>query len=113
MFKNIARNHFEIYHQNLVDNMGILVLDVHSGQVKAYYGNTHGLAGGLRGAEVDMVPAPRSSGSTLKPLLYAAMLQKGLILPGTLIKDTPYNYNNFSPHNFSRSFDGAVAASAL
>ncbi len=110
---NIARNHFEIYHQNLVDNMGILVLDVHSGQVKAYYGNTHGLAGGLRGAEVDMVPAPRSSGSTLKPLLYAAMLQKGLILPGTLIKDTPYNYNNFSPHNFSRSFDGAVPANEV
>ncbi|MBO7604086.1 MAG: penicillin-binding protein 1C [Bacteroidales bacterium] len=107
---NIARNHFEIYHQNLVDNMGILVLDVHSGDVLAYYGNTHGLSQGLRGADVDMIPAPRSSGSTLKPLLYAAMLQKGLILPGTLIKDTPYNYNNFSPHNFSRSFDGAVPA---
>lgn len=106
----IAANHFEIYHGNMVDNMGILVLDVHTGEPRAYYGNTHGLAKGLRGAEVDMIPAPRSSGSTLKPLLYAAMLQSGQILPGTLIKDTPYNYNNFSPHNFSRSFDGAVPA---
>ena len=109
----IARNHFEIYHSNLVDNMGVLVMDVHSGDILAYYGNTHGLAKGLRGAEVDMVPAARSSGSTLKPLLYAAMLQSGQILPGSLIKDTPYNYNNFSPHNYSRSFDGAVPANEV
>ncbi|MBO6169830.1 MAG: penicillin-binding protein 1C [Bacteroidales bacterium] len=107
---NIARNHFEIYHTNMVDNMGILVQSVRSGEVLAYFGNTRGLAKGLRGADVDMIPAARSSGSTLKPLLYAAMLQSGQILPGTLIKDTPYNYNNFSPHNFSRSFDGAVPA---
>ena len=109
----IARNHFEIYHQNLVDNMGILVQSVHSGDILAYYGNTRGLAPGLRGADVDMIPAARSSGSTLKPLLYAAMLQRGQILPGTLIKDTPYNYNNFSPHNFSRTFDGAVPANEV
>ena len=106
----IAANHFEEYHSNLVDNMGILVVDVRTGEPRAYYGNTHGLAKGLRGADVDMIPAARSSGSTLKPLLYAAMLQSGQILPTTLIKDTPYNYNNFSPHNFSRTFDGAVPA---
>ncbi|MBR3075557.1 MAG: transglycosylase domain-containing protein, partial [Bacteroidales bacterium] len=109
----IARTSFEQYHNNLVDNMGILVRSVKSGDVLAYYGNTKGLAEGLRGADVDMIPAARSSGSTLKPLLYAAMLQDGLILPGTLIKDTPYNYNNFSPHNYSRSFDGAVPASEV
>ncbi len=106
----IARSHFALYHQNMVDNMGILVRSVSDGSVLAYVGNTKGFEPGLRGADVDMVPAARSSGSTLKPLLYAAMLQSGDILPGTLIKDTPYNYNNFSPHNFNRTFDGAVPA---
>ncbi|MBR4809094.1 MAG: penicillin-binding protein 1C [Bacteroidales bacterium] len=106
----IARSHFEDYHNNLVDNMGILVMSVATGDVLAYYGNTKGLAPGLRGADVDMIPAARSSGSTLKPLLYAAMLDAGEILPTTLIKDTPYNYNNFQPHNFARTFDGAVPA---
>jgi len=106
----IARSHFQEYHNNLVDNMGILVMSVKTGEALAYYGNTKGLAPGLRGADVDMIPAARSSGSTLKPLLYAAMLDAGEILPTTLIKDTPYNYNNFQPHNFTRTFDGAVPA---
>ena len=106
----IAQRHFAAYHTNLVDNMGVLVVDVHSGEVRAYYGNTRGCAPRLRGVDVDMVPAARSSGSTLKPLLYAAMLQAGELLPTQLVKDTPYNYNNFSPHNYGRSFDGAVPA---
>ena len=106
----IAQRHFAAYHTNLVDNMGVLVVDIHSGEVRAYYGNTRGCAPRLRGVDVDMVPAARSSGSTLKPLLYAAMLQAGELLPTQLVKDTPYNYNNFSPHNYGRSFDGAVPA---
>lgn len=106
----IARNHFELNHQNAVDNLAVLVRSVRTGEVLAYYGNTHGLAKGLRGAEVDMIPARRSSGSTLKPLLYAALLQSGQIFPSQLIKDTPYNHDNFSPHNYLRTFDGAVHA---
>ncbi len=106
----VAAHHFDLYHANLVDNMGILVVEVATGQIRAYYGNTRGCAADLRGADVDMIPAARSSGSTLKPLLYGAMLQEGLILPGSLIKDTPYNYNNFSPKNFNLTYEGAVPA---
>ena len=106
----IVQRHFDVYHTNLVDNMGVLVVDVHTGEIRAYLGNTRGCAPRLRGADVDMIPAARSSGSTLKPLLYAAMLDAGELLPTMLVKDTPYNYNNFSPHNYGRSFDGAVPA---
>ena len=106
----IAGRYFDSYHNNLVDNLGVLVVDVHTGEIRAYYGNTRGCAPRLRGADVDMIPAARSSGSTLKPLLYAAMLDAGEILPGSLVKDTPYHHNDFSPHNFGRSFDGAVPA---
>ena len=109
----IAARHFAVNHTNLVDNMGILVLDARTAEALAYYGNTRGLAPSLRGADVDMIPAARSSGSTLKPLLYAAMLQDGMILPTTLIKDTPYNHNNFSPRNFSLGYDGAVPANEV
>lgn len=106
----IAKARFSEFHANLVDNMGILVLKVDTGEVLAYYGNTRGLAPSLRGTDVDMIPAPRSSGSTLKPLLYAAMLQGGQILPTTLVKDTPYRHESFSPRNYSRNYEGAVPA---
>ena len=106
----IARRYFDTYRTNLVDNLGILVTDVHTGEVRAYYGNTRGCAPRVRGADVDMIPAARSSGSTLKPLLYASMLQAGEILPTSLVKDTPYNHNSLAPHNYSRTFEGAVPA---
>jgi len=107
----VAKSHFKVNHANGVDNMGILVTDVRTGDILAWYGNTRGLS--LRGSEVDMVPARRSSGSTLKPLLYAAMLQEGSIWSQTIIKDTPYSHNDFSPQNYSRSFEGAVPASEV
>ena len=106
----IAKRHFDVYRTNLVDNLGALVVDVHTGEIRAYFGNTRGFVPHLRGGDVDMVPAARSSGSTLKPLLYAAMLDAGELLPTSLVKDTPYNYNNFSPQNYGRTFDGAVPA---
>ncbi len=109
----IVGRYFPSNHSNLVDNMSVLVTEVGSGKVLAYYGNTRSCDPSVRGGSVDMVPALRSSGSTLKPLLYAAMLQKGMIYPQTLIKDTPYNSHNFSPHNYSKGFEGAVPASSV
>ena len=62
------------------------------------------------GYQVDVITSPRSTGSVLKPFLYAAMLNDGLILPGTLIADTPLNINGFTPQNFNKTFYGAVPA---
>ncbi|MBO4263989.1 MAG: penicillin-binding protein 1C, partial [Bacteroidales bacterium] len=107
---DIAAKYFASYHTNLVDNLGILAVDVHTGEIRGYYGNTRGCRPGLRGADVDMIPAARSSGSTLKPLLYAAMLQAGELLPTQLVNDTPYHHDNFSPKNFNHGFEGAVPA---
>jgi penicillin-binding protein 1C len=59
---------------------------------------------------VDIVTAQRSTGSILKPFLYAAMLDEGKILPTTLVPDIPTIINDFAPKNFSREYDGAVGA---
>ena len=60
---------------------------------------------------MDVIQAPRSTGSILKPFLYYAMLQEGALLPHTLLPDIPININGFSPQNFSRQYEGAVPAS--
>ena len=63
---------------------------------------------------MDIARAPRSTGSILKPFLYCAALQEGVILPRTLLADTPVNLSGFTPENFDRQFHGAVpAAEAL
>jgi penicillin-binding protein 1C len=60
---------------------------------------------------VDLIRAPRSTGSILKPFLYAAMLDEGDLLPHTLLPDVPTNINGFAPQNFNRRYEGAVPAS--
>jgi penicillin-binding protein 1C len=81
---------------------------VKTGNVLAYVGNTN--AGSEHGDQVDVITAPRSTGSILKPFLYAAMMDEGKILPGTLVPDVPTVIDGFSPKNFSHSYDGAVHA---
>lgn len=99
------------YRSNHIYNAAALVADVESGKILAYVGNVtdQNMTTG-HGCQVDVITSPRSTGSVLKPFLYAAMLNDGLILPGTLIADTPLNINGFTPQNFNKTFYGAVPA---
>ncbi len=101
--------HVKVLKNNEIHNASALILEVGSGQVLAYVGNTTLPAEG-HGKMVDVVTARRSSGSVLKPLLYAAMLDEGSILPTTLVADIPTSMSGFTPKNFSDTYDGAVKA---
>lgn len=103
-----------------IHNVAALIVDNRSSEVVAYIGNSnttgdsnHGKMAGAanqRGRAVDIIQRPRSTGSTLKPLLFAAMLQAGEILPTTLVSDVPTQYAGYMPENFDRSYRGAVPA---
>ena len=82
------------------------MLDVETGEPLAYVGNI----GDGPGSRVDIIRSPRSTGSILKPLLYASMLQAGEILPGQLVADVPTRYGGFFPQNMSLGYEGAVPA---
>ncbi|MEI7595185.1 MAG: penicillin-binding protein 1C [Bacteroidota bacterium] len=103
------------YHQSLlkasdVNNAACLVLDIETGKVLTYIGNLDE-KGNAHENYVDIIDAPRSSGSILKPLLYAASMQDGLILQNTLLPDVPIQIGGFNPQNFNKTNDGAVPAS--
>lgn len=98
------------FNRSDIRNMAILVIDIHTNQVIAYCGNVH-FTRQQQGNQVDVIQAPRSTGSILKPFLYYTMLQEGLLLPHTLLPDIPININGFAPQNFSLHFEGAVPAS--
>ncbi len=98
------------FSRNDIRNLAALVIDVRKNQVIAYCGNVN-FESKRSANQVDIIRSPRSTGSILKPFLYCALLQEGILLPHTLQPDIPVNINGFQPQNFNRQFDGAVPAS--
>ncbi|MFZ5480735.1 MAG: penicillin-binding protein 1C [Myxococcota bacterium] len=107
---DVADRHVAQLRGNGVHNAAVLVAEVESGEVRAYVGNVRPSGEG-RGEYVDVAVAPRSTGSLLKPLLYAAMVETGELLPHELVPDVPTRFAGFSPENFDRAYEGAVPAS--
>lgn len=106
---HILQRHQQLLSYNEIHNIAAIVLDVETGEVLAYAGNVIG-AGEAHDEQVDVIKASRSTGSILKPLLYASMLQEGLILPNSLISDIPVQLSGFRPENYNRKFDGVISA---
>lgn len=104
----IVDDHYQRLQGKQVFNAAALIVHVPSGKVLAYVGNTN--SGNDHQQQVDVIQAPRSTGSILKPFLYAALLDEGKLLPQMLVPDVPTVINGFSPKNFSREYDGAVPA---
>lgn len=107
----IVENRVGGYRNNdRIFNAAVVVADVRSGEVLAYVGNTED-RGDDMGYAVDAVMAERSSGSILKPFLYAGMLDDGMLLPEILVEDVPLKIGNFSPQNYDKSNNGVIPAS--
>lgn len=104
----LLQQHVERLEGNQIHNGAVLVVRVSTGEVLAYIGNA--TTGADHQQEVDVIRAPRSAGSILKPILFAAMLDEGKMLTKTLQPDIPTLINGYSPRNFSKQYDGAVPA---
>jgi penicillin-binding protein 1C len=96
----------ERFAENGIMNGACLILDTRTGEAAAYVGNVDSPVA----ADVDMVAARRSSGSLLKPFLYAAMLDSGDILPSSLVSDIPTRVGSYSPENITRTYLGVIPA---
>ena len=106
---NIVKTHYNNLQQNQIHNIAVLVLEVKSRKVLAYVGNAP--TNNAHQKDVDIINKPRSTGSILKPFLYAGMLDAGEILPNTLVADVPTQIASYNPKNFDLEYDGAVPAS--
>ena len=106
--EQIMADHHQRLKANQIFNAAALVVDVKTGNALAYVGNTD--SGPAYQDDVDVIAARRSTGSILKPFLFAAMIDEGKMLQKTLMPDVPTTLQGFAPKNFSHQFDGAVAA---
>lgn len=101
----IVENHKRTLSASEIHNIAVLVVEVETGNVKAYVGNTNDKHYSYSN-QVDVIQAKRSSGSILKPFLYASMLQDGQLLPKMLLNDTPIDITE----NYDKTYSGAVPA---
>ncbi|MDT8347379.1 MAG: penicillin-binding protein 1C, partial [Flavobacteriaceae bacterium] len=104
----ITADYYFHNQQKQIHNLAIVVQDVNSRAVIAYIGNAPTTAEHHK--FVDVALSNRSTGSVLKPLLYAAALQEGLILPHSLLADIPTSIDGYQPKNFEKQFKGALPA---
>ena len=104
---DIMHRHHEANVMNNIDNAAVYVVDYLNDEVVAYVGNNMNAADA---AMVDMVKAQRSTGSILKPFLFAAMLDEGTLLPQMVLPDIPMSLSGFTPKNYSGEYWGAVPA---
>lgn len=110
----IINSHQKDLSDNYIFNSACIIIEVETGNVLAYVGNSFSEDERKHGNDVDIIRSHRSTGSILKPFLYAGMQQSGDILPNTLIADIPTRFSGFSPKNFDLGYSGAVpAATAL
>ncbi|MES2679768.1 MAG: penicillin-binding protein 1C [Bacteroidota bacterium] len=105
----LLNKHVQSLYGNQVFNACALVTETESGKVLAYIGNSSS-PGNAHENYVDVITSPRSTGSILKPFLYALMLSENKILPSSLIEDVPTQIGSYAPKNFNPGYDGLVPA---
>lgn len=107
--ENVIQAHAERLSANRIHNAAALIAHIPSATVRAYIANIPGLDNKNNGF-VNNITSNRSCGSLLKPFLYAAMMDQGLLLPTQLLPDLPVDYAGFKPQNSTLTFYGAVPA---
>lgn len=107
--QSIAQAYANKYASNYIHNIAIVVADTKTGNIVAYIGNTQ--SPNQTQKYVDNIISNRSSGSILKPFLYASMLDQGSMLPNSLLSDIPTRIGGYAPQNFEKTFEGVVPAS--
>jgi penicillin-binding protein 1C len=105
----LLQRHADILSLNGVNNAALMVMETESGEVKAYIGNVSHEQKGHQN-DVDIIQSERSSGSILKPFLYCASLEEGLITPKGILEDIPTYIRGYQPLNFTQEYMGMVPA---
>tara|TARA_B100000497_G_C7693297_1_gene422307 strand:+ start:1059 stop:3443 length:2385 start_codon:yes stop_codon:yes gene_type:complete len=100
--------HYGLLSQKSIHNAAVFIINTQTQEVIAYSGN---IPSTTEEASVDMVSAPRSSGSILKPFLYASMIDQGFMAPHSFVQDIPIFIDGFNPKNYNDNFAGILPVS--
>jgi penicillin-binding protein 1C len=92
-----------------ITNAAVMLVEADTMAVRAAVGSADFTNDAIEG-QVNGMTARRSPGSTLKPFVYALAMDQGLIHPGSLLKDAPAHFAEYTPDNFDGAFTGPLTA---
>ena len=90
-----------------IQNASVIIRDTKTGEILCYIGNN---LGKVEARFNNMATTSRSTGSILKPLLYACSINEGELGPKELISDVPIHLEGFQPKNYDKNYRGLVPA---
>ena len=100
-----AREQIAALAERNAHNAAVVVMDPASAEILAMVGSVDYNNAAIDG-QVNVALAPRQPGSALKPLVYAAALDRGWT-PSTIIWDTPTDFGSgYKPQNYDNTFHG-------
>lgn len=102
----LTKNYQEKYKAN---NAALVAIDPKNGQVLAMVGSRNYFDKDIAG-QVNVVTSLRQPGSSIKPIVYAALFEKGGYNPNTLLFDAVTNFGGgYIPKNYNLREYGAVS----
>jgi penicillin-binding protein 1C len=102
----LAGEQLETLTWSHVNAAAVVVLDTQNGRCLAAVSRSPLLTAD----HVDLTIQARSSGSVLKPLIYAAAFDAGIFTPRTVLDDSPTSWAGYEPADYDRQFDGPMPA---
>ncbi len=105
-----AENQLDLLYPSHVSAAAVVVLDTPTGQCLAAV--SRAIDRPRDAVDLDLTARPRSSGSTLKPFIYAAAFDAGICTPQTVLDDSPTSFAGYEPANYDRQFAGPMPAAA-
>ena len=106
--RSAVTSHARTLRTQGVDGLAVVVIDVIRSELLAMVGSADPAdpqTGFVNGAT-----APRQPGSLLKPFIYAAAFDAGLLTPRSVVYDVPTAWPGYQPENMDRGFLGPVPA---
>lgn len=109
LYEQSIRSYINRKAKNGFSNATAVLIDTRSMQVRTLVGSADFYNKEIAG-QVNGVIAQRMAGSVLKSFLFGMALDKGLLHPMTLLRDTPQYFGIYAPENSDRQFIGPVFA---
>ncbi len=108
--EQVVKDQVEKLKPNNVSNGAAVVMDPKTGEVKALVGSKNW--NDEKFGKVNMANTPRQPGSSFKPIVYIAALERHLITNATVLHDQPITYKTevgpYSPKDYDGRYRGLV-----